>query len=352
MVASSVAINARPVGWLRGFSFDSIYIFGILGAALISGWFVIDNPRLFPAVFVVNGWLLGYHHVVSTFTRLTFDKESFSEHRFLIVWMPLIVLAGVVAAWAIFGSWVLTTAYLYWQWWHYTRQSYGVSRIYIRKAGLPLNDTLTKLTVYAVPVWGILYRSYQSPGEYLFTEVKVLPVPFWLVSAAGAFALIVTASWIWQQLKDYSEGRLPLAHTLYMCSHLTVFGAGYLLISDINHGWLVLNIWHNCQYILTVWMFNNNRFKNQIDTRHRFLSYLSQRKNIAIYFAVCLAISTVFYSTLATTLGWISPSLAVVTALPLFAVVYQAINFHHYVVDAVIWKVRKKSLRQNLGIAN
>jgi hypothetical protein len=35
----------------------------------------------------------------------------------------------------------------------------------------------------------------------------------------------------------------------------------------------------------------------------------------------------------------------------LFAVVYQAINFHHYVVDAIIWKVRKKTLRQNFGIA-
>ncbi len=352
MVASSVAINARQMGWLRGFSFDAVYIFGILGAALVSGWFVIANPNLFAAVFVVNGWLLGYHHVVSTYTRLTFDRDSFSEHRFLVLWLPFIVLAGVVAAWAVFGSWVLTTTYLYWQWWHYTRQSYGVSRIYGRKASLPINNTLTNMTVYAVRVWGILYRSYQAPDKYLFTEVKVLPVPFWLVAAAGSFAFIVTACWLWDQLKAFSEGRLAVAHTLYMCSHLAVFGAGYLLISDINHGWLVLNIWHNCQYILTVWMFNNNRFKNQIDARHRFLSHISQSKNVLSYFAVCLVISTVFYSALATFLAWASPLVAVVTTLPLFAVAYQAINFHHYVVDAVIWKVRKKSLRQNLGIAN
>jgi len=351
MVASSVAINARQVGWLRGLSFDTTYIFGILGVALASGWFVVANPNLFPAVFVLNGWLLGYHHVVSTFTRLTFDRDSFKEHKFLIVWMPLIVLAGVVAAWAILGSWVLTTAYLYWQWWHYTRQSYGISRIYGRKAAIPLNDTLTKLTVYAVPVWGILYRSYQAPDKYLFAEVKVLPVPFALVSVAGAFALIVSACWLWQQLKAFSEGRLAVAHTLYMCSHLLVFGVGYLLISDINHGWLVLNIWHNSQYILTVWMFNNNRFKNQLDTRHRFLSHISQRKNVLSYLAVCLVISTAFYSVLAMVLHLVSPTVALVTTLPLFAVIYQGINFHHYVVDAVIWKVRKKSLQQNLGIA-
>lgn len=30
---------------------------------------------------------------------------------------------------------------------------------------------------------------------------------------------------------------------------------------------------------------------------------------------------------------------------------YQVINFHHYIVDAVIWKTRKKAVRQNLGVA-
>jgi hypothetical protein len=39
------------------------------------------------------------------------------------------------------------------------------------------------------------------------------------------------------------------------------------------------------------------------------------------------------------------------TSLPLFAIVFQAINFHHYLVDAVIWKVRRKPVRENFGIA-
>ena len=90
-------------------------------------------------------------------------------------------------AWAVFGSWVLTTSYLYWQWWHYTRQSYGVSRIYWPQGFAPAQRHAHELTIYAVPVWGILYRSYQAPDKYLFTEVKVLPVPFWLVAVGGQF---------------------------------------------------------------------------------------------------------------------------------------------------------------------
>ena len=133
-----------------------------------------------------------------------------------------------------------------------------------------------------------------------------------------------------------------------MCSHVTIFSVGYLLIDDITHGWLVLNVWHNAQYILTVWLFNNNRFRDGIHPKHRFLSYLSQQRNVMKYFAVCLIVSTIAYSLLGFTLSTLSTFIA--TSLPLFAVAYQAINFHHYVVDAVIWKVRRRPVQQNFGI--
>jgi len=351
MVATSLSINLRASGWLRGAWFDSTYIFGTVALGLLCGSLVISNPQLFLPVFVLNGWLLGYHHVISTYTRLTFDAESFRQHRFLVLWLPFIVLGGVVALSAVFGVWILVSSYLYWQWWHYTRQSYGVSRIYARKAGISGKDRLTTLMVYAVPVTGILYRSYQAPRQFLFADVKVLPVPFWLVAVSGVFAIVIVGYWLGRQIDAWFNGKLDVAHSAYLCSHLLCFTVGYILISDINHGWLVVNVWHNSQYILTVWLFNHNRFKNEIDTRHRFLSYLSRRKNLASYFAVCLIISTAFYGALNLALSWVSPAVIAATSLPIIAVVYQAINFHHYIVDAVIWKVRKKIVRENLGIA-
>jgi hypothetical protein len=346
-VSAVLTLSMPRAGWLRGPAFDLTYVAGISLLAALSGALVVANPRLFPAVFLLNAWLLGYHHVISTFTRLTFDRDSFNEHRFLITWLPLIVLTAVFAACALFGGWILTTIYLYWQWWHYTRQSYGISRIYQRKAGMN-NDLLGKMIIYAVPVWGILHRSFQAPQQFLFTDVKVLPVPLWLVSVAGVVAIVTLGWWVAQTLKSLFQGTLSIAHTLYICSHLVIFGMGYIMIEDINHGWLVLTVWHNCQYILTVWMFNNNRFKNAVDPKHRFLSFISQRSRLLTYFAVCLALSTVLYSTLLFSLNWVV--LATATSLPLFAIAFQAINFHHYLVDAVIWKVRRKPVRQNFGI--
>ena len=346
-MAAVLTLSMPRAGWLRGPAFDLTFVAGISLLAALAGGLVVANPRLFYAFFLLNAWLLGYHHVISTFTRLAFDRDSFNEHRFLITWLPLIVLTVVFAACALFGGWILTTIYLYWQWWHYTRQSYGISRIYQRKAGLN-NDLLGKLIIYALPVWGILHRSFQSPQQFLYTDVKVLPVPVWLVSAAGFVAAVAIVWWLAQTLKSLVQGTLPIAHTLYIASHLTIFGLGYIVIEDINHGWLVLTVWHNCQYILTVWMFNNNRFKNTVDSKHRFLSFISQRNKVATYFAVCLGISTVLYYALQTSVNWIM--LATATSLPLFAIVFQAINFHHYLVDAVIWKVRRKPVRQNFGI--
>jgi hypothetical protein len=331
---------------LRGAGFDLTYTAGLGALALLTGWIVTANPQLFPTVFVINVWLLGYHHVISTFTRLRVDQGS---SRFLITNLPLIVLAGVLVLCLSFGAWTLTTVYLYWQWWHYTRQSYGISRLYQRKAGLD-NDLLSKLVIYALPVCGILHRSYQRPDSFLFAEVKVIPVPPWLVVAAGLVTTGVVAWWVVKMVHASITGSLSLAHTVYLSTHLVIFGVGYLAIDNINHGWLVLNVWHNCQYILTVWMFNENRFRAGVDQKHRFLSYLSQRKNLPLYLGVCLLVSTVMYSALSYSLELIT--LVTATSLPLIAIVYQAINFHHYLVDAVIWKTRRKPLVQNLGITH
>jgi hypothetical protein len=284
---------------------------------------------------------------------LTFDKDSFQQHRFLILVLPILVLIGVVGACLSIGTWILPTTYLYWQWFHYMRQSYGIARIYKRKGKVSSagDERLTKAVLYFVPVWGILYRSYQSPRQFLWMDVKTLPVPAWLVIVAAIASFVAIGWWALRQVQLLKRGELTLGHTLYVLSHLTIFTTGYLLIPDINHGWLVVNIWHNAQYILLVWMFNNNRFKTGVDNGSRFLSTISQRANVIRYFIVCLGISTSIYVALYLTLSKVSVALALASSLPLVLVVYQAINFHHYIVDAVIWKVRKKSLQRGLGIS-
>lgn len=335
---TSVAVRPVAVDWLRGRSFDLSFIVGIALLAIAAGTAVVVEPALFAAILFADLWLLGYHHVISTFTRIAFDAESFRANRFLVLGLPPLVIAVTVAmAWGI-GFWSIASLYLYWQWFHYTRQSFGVAQAYRRKAnGLVTEDgVMFQAIFYLLPLWGILHRSTQAPTHFLTMELRVIPVAPLVTDAVGVAALVALTWWAVLKIDALRQGRLPVAHTLFMLSHFAVFYVGYVAIDDINAGWLVLNVWHNAQYIMFVWLYNNNRFRDGVDPRRQLLSTLSQTSHVALYFGFCLALSTALYVLLDNAIiAFTASSVAYV------AVAYQVINFHHYIVDGIIWRRRK-----------
>jgi hypothetical protein len=294
-------------------------------------------------VLALDLWLVGYPHVAATATRLCFERASFRENRFLVLGLPPLVLAATAALHFGLGAWSLASLYLYWQWFHYTRQSFGVAKIYARRSELPLpgDPRLERLAFAALPVWGILHRSQQAPATFIGAPLRTLPVPELAVQAAGAVAIAALAAWIATRAAAAWRGRLPLAHTLYVASHHAVFCAAYLAIDDPTHGWLVANLWHNLQYVLFVWLFQAKRFQAGIDPSAPLLSRLAQPGEGMLFFGACLALSTLVYGLIQLALGGLATAL----------VVYQAINFHHYLVDGLIWKVRSPRLRATLGLA-
>lgn len=346
---TSISLDAtRPVGWLRGPGFDVGFVAGTTAIALASGALVVADPKLFIPILLLDLWLLGYHHVIATYTRLCFDRDSFRQHRFLILWLPFLVFGATLALALGFGLWVLGSVYLYWQWFHYTRQSWGISQIYRRKSGglVTEGERLTKVAFYLLPLWGILHRSWQAPEKFLGLELRVIPVPGLLVDVVAVAAIAALALWAFFRARAFWRGQGPVAHTVYMASHFTVFAVSYLVIEDLTIGWLVVNVWHNAQYVLFVWLYNTNRYRDGIDPRAQFLSTISQPRNWLAYFAVCLAITLVLYVGIS-----MLEEQFFSLGLPSLIIIYQTLNFHHYLVDGFIWKVRKKPMRKTLGLA-
>lgn len=148
--------------WLRNVRFDPLFIIGLPAAGILTGLFVTWRPEAFWPILVFDLWFLGYHHVVSTYTRLCFDKESFRRSRFLIFGLlPLVAVATLaIAEWV--GLWAIVSVYFYWQWFHYARQSWGISRAYRGKEREALYEDgwIDQAIFWALPVLGMLYRSY------------------------------------------------------------------------------------------------------------------------------------------------------------------------------------------------
>jgi hypothetical protein len=341
-----------PDGMLRGPGFDFTFIVGLALMSLACGAAVTAEPGLFWPILALDLWLLGYHHLIATFTRLAFDRESFQEHRKLILLLPWAVAAGVAAITLLGGLWLLTSVYLYWQWFHYARQSEGISKAYAgRCANKDIgNARIARFAFYSVPVAGILHVSARAPAEFLMMPVRTVPVPSWLASAALVVAGIAVLTWGIYQLRAWRRKQLAGSYVAYVVSHFTVFATGYIVIEQINYGWLAVNMWHNAQYILFVWLFNNRRFQGAIDAKRVFLSTISQTGRFPLYIAVCLTLSTAIYFLLQRFgVGALGNALGVSAAVAA-VMIYQTLNFHHYVVDALVWKLRKPALSSKLGL--
>ena len=123
VATAAQCVRRRSPAWLRNAQFDGAFIGGGVGLALLSATAIVIEPSLFYPILLLDMWVLGYHHVIATFTQLGFDRASFQKRRGLIVHLlPTVALATLLVAWQV-GLWVIVTLYFYWQWWHYARRS-------------------------------------------------------------------------------------------------------------------------------------------------------------------------------------------------------------------------------------
>ena len=137
-----------------------------------------------------------------------------------------------------------------------------------------------------------------------------------------------------------AAGAADVRYEGFLLSHVVIFLAAYVWIDDANVGWLAINIWHNLQYVLVVWMVNVKKYGGRADADEPLLSRISQPGRPITYFVCCLAITSLVY------LG-LDRFTVVVMGGGLAATVgiYMGVNFHHYIVDALIWKRRALPLK-------
>jgi hypothetical protein len=329
--------NAMRAGLLaRHPGFDGLFIAGTLALALGMTAMASISPAMLLAIVLVDTWLFANPHVMATLTRIGASMADIRRHRFLIFGLPVIVLGGVVATFLAFEVAGLFTLYFCAQSYHVARQSFGIARAYRRSGRHPFRqDRLAEAVIYLVAAWGLLARCAQAPETFLGYPIQLPAVPAQAANAMGVAAIACSACWLWRQTRLALTGNIDWRHDGFVASHAFTCFVAYIWITDITLGWLLINLWHNLQYLLFVWVQNIRRERQ---TQADKASETGLWKNAARYGGVCLALGSMLYLAIdwaGTQLLWLG--------LPTVLIAHFTLGFHHYLVDGVIWKRRAAS---------
>jgi hypothetical protein len=335
--------TAVSAGWLRGRGFDLLLLGGLSGLALAAAALISAVPAALAPIFLADTWLLGYPHVIATFTRIAGDRASIRAHRFLLFGLPPLVLAVTAALAFGLGVWSIATIYFYWQWYHTVRQSWGVAQLYRRKSGVPVAEPAfsSEFLFYLIPAWGLLHRLTLPQDHFLMPSLHlVVPlVPVWLANGVGAAAVLGLAWWGVERLREAWTGRLALLHALFSASHFAIFIVGYVVMDDLAAGFVVTNIWHTGQYLMLVWLFNQNKADREPQARRSAYGLLSLGNRVPAYFLLCFAAAFPLYLSINSIYAE-GTEIAIVFGL----MATQTLNFHHFIVDSVIWRRRRAAV--------
>jgi hypothetical protein len=317
-------------GWIQNARFDLPFLVGTPALALGCGALVTIDRRYFLPVLLADLWLLSYQHLAATADRGADGRGGSMRRRFLVVELPLLLLAGLAGLAFALAAWLPATLFFYWQWFRGARQSWSIIETYRRRAdrAADLGDrALLTAAFYMVPAWGMLYRCAQAPDSFIGLDLRLMPVAWPMVDVVGIAACGAVGLWLVERAIAWSEGRLPLAHTLCAMSHFVVFAVAYRLIDDVVVGWLVAHVWRNAQYLPLAWLRNQRR-RGGRDLKGLRLARLTRHKQLGLYAIVAIA------SGAAAIFG----DAPLASVLPAAAFIYLAADAREYLVA---WGLRR-----------
>ena len=152
---------------------------------------------------------------------------------------------------------------------------------------------------------------------------------------AGLVAIACGVWWLQRQYRRVLAGENNWRHDGFVLSHVCVSLVAYNWIADISVGWLVVNVWHNLQYLLFVWVQNLRRDRQAKGSISPTADFVALWKGAAKYACLCLLLGAALYQAV----DWAGMQL-IWLGLPTVLIAHFTVNFHHYLVDGVIWKRR------------
>ena len=281
-------------------------------------------------------------HFASSTVRLYSKPGTFQALPFLTMAFPLVCLlvTTLCMVYPVNLGTNLQRLYLIWSPYHYAAQAYGLAVMYSYRSGCPLglNDKRLMRWISMLPFFLVCL------GGEGFGLYALLPEA-WLAQPTVHGAVMVLKQWLFPLLIFGSpvalfikiwvaeQKPLPLISLLV----LMVNGCWWVIFTDYLQAFTLATIFHGVQYLAIVLIFHVRDQKQRSTNRHGTLYHV-----LWFYGASLLLGYGLFHC-----LPW-AYRLAGFGVVESMLLVAAAINIHHFIVDAYIWKLGKKDSNRTI----
>ncbi len=289
-----------------------------------------------PIILFAGALIVNYPHYAATYHRVYSKSDRIIEHSFETIWVPILLLIGATAAFYapnIVAGWYCL-GYILFAGYHYSGQSYGISMVFSNKAGItigPIERWVFILPLYLCYLYPLLLgnRIGSEPQNFFSLTLPLLNLPMWPAMAClwifYASFVIYVAYAIYMAIQRNTP--LPFIVHIVMGSQILWFSVGSM-VNGFNE---FVPFFHCLQYlVITSYIY----FKDSkaLSTPTGFL----KTKTFIGYYIILILFGAILFEVIPRGMGMMGLS---TTALAM-AIIGSAINMHHFMLDAAIWKLR------------
>jgi hypothetical protein len=333
-VSAATHVAGTPFGATTGRTFlhpafDYLVIGGGLSLLVVAlfWWEPAAAGAAGPAALAALLLASNMAHFASSTVRLYTIPGALSTWPFLTMGVPLVSLGLLtLAIWqAELVGLHVQKLYLTWSPFHYAAQAYGLAVMYAYRSGCRLSDADKRYLRWAslLPFLWVVVAGPEVGLHWVLPER-------WL--AAGWVALVKQILFglsLAAPFAVFARFRLATPHALPAICPLLLFSNGiwWLLLTPMN-AFVWATVFHGLQYLAIVLIFHA-RAAGDAATRG------AKAWRVVWFYAACVALGYALFRALP--LGYLAAGFGPVESVLL---VTAAINIHHFVVDAFIWRLR------------
>lgn len=340
--------------WIVNPLIDTLFICGGLLWILVA--FSGSCPTLFASktapVFMILTQLGAIFfldaHNAATILRIFNEKELREKYKFLWLWSPLALTLLFVLS--LYNQTLLVSClriYLSFVPHHIAAQSYGICSMYLARAKIKTThyEILALKFAFAFMSVTSVIRNFSGKAVRELMGVSVPTVqlfPDWLGTSLAACAWITTlfAIGIIFSRTFHTAKRLPIAAILLILSTLILLTMGPALGLAVVFS---SAFFHSSQYLIVSGLVHLKNTANHFDTTDG-ANKISKLKQIVRFWSQTTVLGSLLYLALPTALARLGiPVINAAVAVLCFA------SIHHFLADAVIWRMRDPKTRSILS---